>query len=484
MAGSLTVSDLLDGHVALDLECLDRIYLNGYVPNLQVGGQVVSFMTQHLGNPIPSPAIMEKMGTAFRHSVTLFAEANQIPVVRFHKGDRKIAVMGRYLAAQATTGRSAVVAIGVAQEYQNVFAATQYQRSSGIPWFSFTKADRRVSCFYFYLWDVDFGPSFIKVCAYFPYPIKVCLLTELRGAGACGAATVLSHGRTGRTTGSGRVGDTSAGSAAGGADPFEPYRLLDPAGAPVGPVAAFLSDLQACGRPATTQRSYGLALLRWFRFLWAVDVRWDEATRVDARDFCRWVQVAAKPVRAHWRAASASGDVVAEPGSTAPARAAQAGATSPAAGKASPGGRYAAATRAHSETVVRGFYEFHLQAGSGPMVNPFPLSRRGRGRPNEHHNPMEPFRREAAGLFRPRVVGRIPRQIPDEKFNELFAALGSDRDRALVAFWVSTGARACELLGTTVGDCDPGQQLITVIRKGSPRTPDMVRSFRQSPGGL
>jgi len=248
------------------------------------------------------------------------------------------------------------------------------------------------------------------------------------------------------------------------ADPFEPYRLLDPAGAPVGPVAAFLSDLQACGRPATTQRSYALALLRWFRFLWAVGVRWDQATRVDARDFCRWVQVAGKPVGSHWRATSSA---VAESGTTAPARAVQAGAAGPAAGNGPPGGRYAAATRAHSETVLRGFYEFHLQAGSGPMVNPFPLARRGRGRPNEHHNPMEPFRKEAAGLFRPKVVGRIPRQIPDETFNELFAALGSDRDRALVAFWVSTGARACELLGATVGDCDPGQQLITVIRKGS-----------------
>ena len=108
-------------------------------------------------------------------NITLFAQANHIPVVRFHKGDRKIDVMGRYLTAQAATGRSGVVAIGVAQEYQNVFAATQRDRSSGVPWFSFSKADRRVSCFYFYLWDVDFGPSFIKICAYFPYPIKVWL---------------------------------------------------------------------------------------------------------------------------------------------------------------------------------------------------------------------------------------------------------------------------------------------------------------------
>jgi hypothetical protein len=121
MAESSTVNELLDGHVALDLECLDRIYLNGYVLNLQVAGQVVRFMTQHLGYPIPSPAIMEKMGTAFRYAVTLFAQANHIPVVRFHKGDRKIDVIGRYLAAQAAAGRSAVGgAIGMAQEYRNV----------------------------------------------------------------------------------------------------------------------------------------------------------------------------------------------------------------------------------------------------------------------------------------------------------------------------------------------------------------------------
>ena len=153
MAEALTVNDLLDGHVALDLECLDRIYLNGYVPSLQVGGQVVSFMTRHLGCPIPSPAIMEKIGTRFRRSVKAFADADHIPVVRFKKGDRKMEVMRRHIAAQAKTGRSGVAAIGVAQEFQNVFAAHQRQAPNDIPWFSFTKADRRVTCFYFYLWD-------------------------------------------------------------------------------------------------------------------------------------------------------------------------------------------------------------------------------------------------------------------------------------------------------------------------------------------
>lgn len=173
MTTAVTVNDLLDGHVVLDVECLDRIYLNGYVPNLQVGGQVVSFMTRRLGVPIPSPAIMERIGIAFRRSVSSFAQANHIPMVRFGKTDRKIEVMRRYIAAQARTGRSGVAAIGIAQEFQNVFATTQRQGSNGIPWFSFTKADRRVTCFYFYLWDEDFGPGFVKVCAYFPYPVKV-----------------------------------------------------------------------------------------------------------------------------------------------------------------------------------------------------------------------------------------------------------------------------------------------------------------------
>ena len=173
MAEPVTVNDVLDGHVALDLECLDRVYLNAYVPNLQVGGQVVSFLTAHLGYPIPSPAILEKIGNAFRRAVDRFAEHDHIPVVRFAKTDRKIDKMRPYLAAQARTGRSGVAAIGVAQEFAPVFLATKRTGSNGAVWFSFTKADRRVSCYYFYLWDAEFGPAFIKICSYFPYPAKI-----------------------------------------------------------------------------------------------------------------------------------------------------------------------------------------------------------------------------------------------------------------------------------------------------------------------
>jgi hypothetical protein len=74
VAAACSVNELLDGHIALELECLDRIYLNAYVPNLQVGGQVVSFLTAHLGNPIPSPALFAKIGDRFRRDVKRFAE--------------------------------------------------------------------------------------------------------------------------------------------------------------------------------------------------------------------------------------------------------------------------------------------------------------------------------------------------------------------------------------------------------------------------
>jgi hypothetical protein len=83
--------------------------------------------------------------------------------------------------------------------------------------------------------------------------------------------------------------------------------------------------------------------------------------------------------------------------------------------------------------VLRSFYAVHLEAGTGPLINPLPLARAKRA--HAHHNPMEQFEPQRVGLYRPRQPRRIPRQIPDE----LFARLSSDRDRALVAFWVSTG---------------------------------------------
>jgi hypothetical protein len=88
----VTVNDVLDGHVRLDLECLDRVYLHGYLGRLQVSGQLVQFL-RHRGYPIPSAACLQQIGDAFRRRVASFAEANHIPVVTLKAADRNIEIM-------------------------------------------------------------------------------------------------------------------------------------------------------------------------------------------------------------------------------------------------------------------------------------------------------------------------------------------------------------------------------------------------------
>ena len=169
----VTVNDVLDGHAALDLECLDRLYLHGYLGQLQVGGQVIQFLN-HRGYPVASPACLQQIGDAFRRRVASFAEANHIPVVPLKAADRNIEVMKPYLNRAAATGRSQVAAVGVAQEMQRVFISRQRKTDPGkCPQFSFEKKDRRVTVYYFYLWDAGFGPAFIKVCTYCPWPVKI-----------------------------------------------------------------------------------------------------------------------------------------------------------------------------------------------------------------------------------------------------------------------------------------------------------------------
>jgi hypothetical protein len=176
MASVGNVNEILDGHVVLDLECLDRLYLNAYIPTLQVAGQLVTFFARHRNQPIASPALFAQIGDAFRKAVAAFAQQHGVPVVHFSKDDRKIDAIRPYFEAASTPG---VVAIGIAQEFQSVFTA--YDRSArqpgtrrpGAPHFAFVKQDRRVTVYYFYVADPDFGLGFIKLCSYFPYPGKV-----------------------------------------------------------------------------------------------------------------------------------------------------------------------------------------------------------------------------------------------------------------------------------------------------------------------
>src|SRR6478672_951104 len=181
MGSAVNINDVLDDHVILDLQCLDRVYLNAYVPNLQVGGQVVTFLTTHLGNDIPSPALFKRMGERFRERVKAFADEQGVPLLRLKRpdrtrwDDRKLDHVRPLLEDAEREGRQGVVAVVSTQEVQKVFMG--YARGTGEHGkavnFGFDKADRAVTVYYFYIHDAEFGAGFIKLCSYFPYPGKV-----------------------------------------------------------------------------------------------------------------------------------------------------------------------------------------------------------------------------------------------------------------------------------------------------------------------
>jgi len=175
----ININDVLDGHVGLDLACIDRLYLNGYVPHLQVGGHVNQFC-RHLDQPIASPAVIAKIGNRFRREVDAYAKAHGVPILHLNKpdrtrwDDRKLDHVRPYMERAEAAGRGGVVAIVAAQEFQWVFGATKKTKGKAV-WFDWNRSERRVSCYYFYVLDSEFGPGFIKICTYLPYPAKVWL---------------------------------------------------------------------------------------------------------------------------------------------------------------------------------------------------------------------------------------------------------------------------------------------------------------------
>jgi integrase len=240
-----------------------------------------------------------------------------------------------------------------------------------------------------------------------------------------------------------------------------PWVVVDPAGVAVEPVGRFLREFVARGNAASSVRSYAYALHRWWRFLVAVGVDWDKATSAEVRDFVLWLLQAEKTRRAPRTASAAT-----------------AGRVNMATRKPHPGDRYQPRTVRHSNAVLRSFYDYWIELGEGPLVNPVPRERVKGGRAHSHPNPLEPFRPEGRLRYNPPVPRRSPRAMPEERWKDLFAAMPSNRDRAILALAVSTGARAGELLGVRGCDVDWGDQLIRVRRKGTgadqwlPASPD------------
>jgi integrase len=218
-----------------------------------------------------------------------------------------------------------------------------------------------------------------------------------------------------------------------------------------GPVCKWLRDLDASDVSGGTLRSYGFDLLRWLRFLYAVDGGWERAERLHVRQFVEFLRAAPNPLRERRSP-------------TLPAL----GSVNQLTGKAYPAAGYAPRTINHQLSVLHAFYAFAVDMGMGPLVNPVPVQRArgGGGRPNAHRSPLEPIARPARATYRQRVPRALPRSIPDAAADALFGELGCHRDRALVAFYLSTGARASELLGLQHEWIDYGRRTIKVVSKG------------------
>jgi hypothetical protein len=169
-----SVAEVLTEHVTLEVEGIDRMYLNVYIPGLQREQGVASFFRFHRGHQFASSALMDPISKTFVAALEGFARREKIPVIPFRKGQRKddIAAEQRKKFHEA----EGVVFIGKAQEKTPVFRTERRRNEktgATYPWL--VRSTAMVNHFYIYCVDRDFGPFFLKFSTYFPYNAKLCL---------------------------------------------------------------------------------------------------------------------------------------------------------------------------------------------------------------------------------------------------------------------------------------------------------------------
>ena len=169
-----TVGELLEKHVTLDIEGIDRMYLNLYQPMLQTGGGTATFFKVHRGAKVASTILMAPMSHAFVRAIKQFVRRESVDLIRFAKGQRKDDVAKTYL--QKFEGDEGVLFIGKAQEKFNAFRMIKkLSTHTGQPYPWLIRSPVMCNQYYFYLFDKDFGPLFLKFGSYFPYTARLCL---------------------------------------------------------------------------------------------------------------------------------------------------------------------------------------------------------------------------------------------------------------------------------------------------------------------
>ena len=168
-----TVADVLADHVVFEVECIDRMYLNVYVPGLQYAAGLVSYVHRQLDLPIASTAPMGKISDKFSAAMHGFARDQWVPWVDFVKGQRKDDIAHAHLAE--FSGDEGVLFIGRAQEKTGLFRTEKRRHADGMAYPWIVRSTGVVNHFYVYAVDADFGPFFLKFCSYFPYNARLCI---------------------------------------------------------------------------------------------------------------------------------------------------------------------------------------------------------------------------------------------------------------------------------------------------------------------
>jgi hypothetical protein len=167
------VADVLTDHVVFEVECIDRMYLNVYVPRLQYATGLVQYIHRQMGMPVASTAVLAPLTRAYVQAVHRYARDHRIGWVDFVKGQRKDDIAQRFLAG--CDGTEQVLFIGRALEKTTLFRTHKRHRADGSPYPWISRDTGMVNHFYFYCLDEDFGPFFLKFCSYFPFNAKLCL---------------------------------------------------------------------------------------------------------------------------------------------------------------------------------------------------------------------------------------------------------------------------------------------------------------------
>lgn len=169
-----TVAEILRDHVTLEIEGIDRMYLNAVVPILQSERGIAWFFREGRGHTFASSALMAPMTRAFVDALEEHARKENIDIVLFEKHQRKDDVAAEY--RKRFCGEEGVLFIGKAQERAAV-VRTERRRDgkTGGSYAWLYRSSAMVNQYYVYAIDRDFGPFFLKFCSYFPYNAKLCI---------------------------------------------------------------------------------------------------------------------------------------------------------------------------------------------------------------------------------------------------------------------------------------------------------------------